>query len=281
MLSYRHAFHAGNHADVLKHCVLLQLMEYFGRKDKPYWYIDTHAGAGIYSLAEGYATKNGEFESGIGRLWQRGDLPPALQTYVDAVASINEDEKLVYYPGSPWVAWQAIRDIDRMRLFELHPSDCQLLQANFEGSGRQVLIEKADGFDGLKAMLPPPPRRAVVLIDPPYEDKRDYARVCSSLKEALKRFATGCYAIWFPLLQRAESRDLLQQLRAVTPGDWLYTSLTVNTPSADGFGMHGSALYIVNPPYNLPATLQHVLPYLVEHLGLDRGAGFELQHQIS
>lgn len=281
MLSYRHAFHAGNHADVLKHCVLLQLMEYFGRKDKPYWYIDTHAGAGIYSLAEGYATKNGEFETGIGRLWQRKDLPAALQTYVEAVASLNESSKLEFYPGSPWVAWQAVRDIDRMRLFELHPSDSQLLLANFEGSGKQVLIDKCDGFDGLKAMLPPPPRRAVVLIDPPYEDKRDYARVCSSLKDALKRFATGCYAIWFPLLQRAESRELLEQLKSVAGANWLYTSLTVQTPSMDGFGMHGSALFIVNPPYNLPATLQEVLPYLVQHLGLDQGASFELEYQIN
>lgn len=281
MLSYRHAFHAGNHADVLKHCVLLQLLEYFGRKDKPYWYIDTHAGAGIYSLAEGYATKNGEFETGIGRLWQRNDLPTALQTYVDAVTSLNESSKLEFYPGSPWVAWQAVRDIDRMRLFELHPSDNQLLQANFEGSGKLVLIDKGDGFDGLKAMLPPPPRRAVVLIDPPYEDKRDYARVCSSLKDALKRFATGCYAIWFPLLQRAESRELLEQLKSVAGANWLYTSLTVQTPSMDGFGMHGSALFIVNPPYNLPATLQEVLPYLVQHLGLDQGADSELEYQIT
>ena len=280
MLSYRHAFHAGNHADVLKHFVLLQLLEYYCRKDKPFWYIDTHAGAGVYSLTEGYATKNAEFAAGIGRLWNTADLPLPLQAYVAEIRALNENGKLEFYPGSPWLAWHAVREQDKLRLFELHPSDHELLAANFADVSRQVKIDKADGFDGLKALLPPATRRAVVLIDPPYEDKGDYARVVASLRDALKRFATGCYAIWYPLLQRNESRQLVEQLRGVAGNNWLHASLTVHTPGADGFGMHGSGMFIVNPPYTLPQVLQQVMPYLRDALQIDSGASFELSHQI-
>ncbi len=280
MLSYRHAFHAGNHADVLKHFVLLQLLEYYCRKDKPFWYIDTHAGAGVYSLTEGYATKNAEFAAGIGRLWNAADLPLPLQAYVAEIRALNANGKLEFYPGSPWLAWHAVREQDKLRLFELHPSDHEILAANFADVSRQVKINKADGFDGLKALLPPATRRAVVLIDPPYEDKGDYARVVASLRDALKRFATGCYAIWYPLLQRNESRQLVEQLRGVAGNNWLHASLTVHTPGADGFGMHGSGMFIVNPPYTLPQVLQQVMPYLRDALQIDSGASFELSHQI-
>ena len=280
MLSYRHAFHAGNHADVLKHFVLLQLLEYYCRKDKPFWYIDTHAGAGVYSLTEGYATKNAEFAAGIGRLWNAADLPLPLQAYVAEIRALNANGKLEFYPGSPWLAWHAVREQDKLRLFELHPSDHEILAANFADVSRQVKVDKADGFDGLKALLPPATRRAVVLIDPPYEDKGDYARVVASLRDALKRFATGCYAIWYPLLQRNESRQLVEQLRGVAGNNWLHASLTVHTPGADGFGMHGSGMFIVNPPYTLPQVLQQVMPYLRDALQIDSGASFELSHQI-
>lgn len=280
MLSYRHAFHAGNHADVLKHFILLQLLEYYCRKDKPFWYIDTHAGAGVYSLTEGYATKNAEFATAIGRLWDAADLPLQLQTYVAEIRSLNENGKLEFYPGSPWLAWHAVREQDKLRLFELHPSDYEILAANFADVVRQVKTDKADGFDGLKALLPPTTRRAVILIDPPYEDKGDYARVAACLRDALKRFATGCYAVWYPLLQRAESRQLVDQLRDVAGSNWLHASLTVHAPSADGFGMHGSGMFIVNPPYTLPQVLQQVMPYLRDKLQIDSGACFELSHQI-
>lgn len=280
MLSYRHAFHAGNYADVLKHFVLLQLLEYYCRKDKPFWYIDTHAGAGVYSLTEGYATKNAEFAAGIGRLWNTADLPLPLQAYVAEIRALNANGKLEFYPGSPWLAWHAVREQDKLRLFELHPSDHEILAANFADVSRQVKVDKADGFDGLKALLPPATRRAVVLIDPPYEDKGDYARVVASLRDALKRFATGCYAIWYPLLQRNESRQLVEQLRGVAGNNWLHASLTVHTPGADGFGMHGSGMFIVNPPYTLPQVLQQVMPYLRDALQIDSGASFELSHQI-
>jgi len=162
MLSYRHAFHAGNHADVLKHFVLMQLIRYLGQKDKPFWVIDTHAGAGLYALDSGYATKLAEFETGIAKLWQRNDLPAPLAEYVELVRALepNRDGALRAYPGSPWLALQTLREQDRLRLFELHSSDSRLLQVNFRDEGRRVIIQASDGFAGLKALLPPAPRRA-------------------------------------------------------------------------------------------------------------------------
>jgi 23S rRNA (adenine2030-N6)-methyltransferase len=280
MLSYRHAFHAGNHADVLKHTVLLELLAYLGRKEKPFACIDTHAGAGLYALDRGYATQLTEYSDGVGRLWERDDLPAPLSAYREAVQACNPGKALLRYPGSPWLALKQLRGDDRLTLFELHGSDVEILRENFAAAGKQVRIEAGDGFAGLKGLLPPPSRRGLVLIDPPYEEKRDYARVVTLLPECLKRFASGTYAVWYPQLQRAEARELPAQLKAQQAPSWLHVALTVRTPSADGFGMHGSGLFILNPPYTLPATLQAILPYLVTHLGQDRGAGYTLEHHI-
>lgn len=277
MLSYRHAFHAGNHADVLKHTVQIALLRYLNQKDKAYWYVDTHAGAGMYSLVEGYATRLAEFADGVGRLWDRTDLPPALADYLAQVKSFNPDGELTLYPGSPACAMRVLRPQDHARLYELHSSDGPLLQQAMQPWRRSVQIDQGDGFAGLKAVLPPPPRRALVLIDPPYEDKGDYKRVVDGLREGLKRFATGTYAVWYPLLQRAESQGLADQLKKLPAKGWLEATLTVQTPSADGFGMHGSGMFILNPPYNLQDTLAQVMPYLVRHLGRDNGARFVLQ----
>src|SRR3990172_8884651 len=197
MLSYRHAFHAGNHADVVNNFIELQLLRYLVKKDKPFWYIDTHAGAGCYELDSGYAAQNAEYQSGIALLWERDDLPAPLAEYVALVKRINPDGLLKLYPASPLVALELLREQDRIRLFELHPSDSEILQENFAGHGTQVLMQTADGFGALKALLPPPPRRALVLIDPPYEDKQDYQRVVSAFRERLKRFSTGVYAVWY------------------------------------------------------------------------------------
>lgn len=276
MLSYRHAFHAGNHADVLKHAVLAFMLDYFNQKDKPYWYIDTHAGAGCYQLDTGYAAKNAEYAGGIARLWERDDLPELLQRYVALVRETNAGGEMKLYPGSPLVAHKLLRADDRLRLFELHPTDVRLLKLTFESAGRRVLIQQADGFAGLKALLPPPPRRALVLIDPPYEVKEDYRHVISALKDALQRFATGTYAIWYPQLQRHEIPTLLENLKKLPAKDWLHVALDVNIPSPDGFGMHGSGLFILNPPWTLHAALQEALPWLVEALGSE-GANYTLE----
>jgi 23S rRNA (adenine2030-N6)-methyltransferase len=280
MLSYRHAFHAGNHADVLKHFVLMQVLQYTGQKGKPYWYIDTHAGAGKYALDTGYATQNAEYESGISRLWHATDLPGALAEYVHLIRQENPDGKLRLYPGSPAVAEACLREEDRMRLFELHPNDFKLLRQTFQHGGRKVMLFADDGFAGIKALLPPPPRRAVVLIDPPYEEKQDYQRVVTALQDALQRFATGTYILWYPLLQRTEPQQMIDKLKRLPLQSWLHVTLTVQKPSEEGFGMHGSGLFIVNPPWTLPAILQETLPWLTESLSQDDGASYTLEHHI-
>lgn len=275
MLSYRHAFHAGNHADVLKHLVLVQLLRYLGQKDKPYWIVDTHAGAGCYALDKGHAAKNAEYADGVARLWSRTDLPPAAADYVDAVRACNRDGKLQRYPGSPYIAMQLMRAQDRLRLFELHGTDNRLLRENFSrdypGDAHRVAIGQADGFLELKAVLPPPPRRALILMDPAYEDKRDYLRVVMATKEGLARFATGTFAVWYPQLDRGDARQLPEKLRKLAD-DWLDVRLTVGQPAARGFGMFGSGMFVVNPPYTLAQTLRDTLPFLRDALALDGGA---------
>ena len=279
MLSYRHAFHAGNHADVLKHLVLVQLTRYLGQKEKPFWYIDTHAGAGAYALDSGYAVKLAEYKDGIGRLWGRNDLPAALGEYVELVRRLNPERRLQSYPGSPMFALWTLREQDRLRLFELHSKDARLLQENFQTAGKQVIVEAGDGFAGLKSVLPPPPRRAVVLIDPSYEDKQDYERVFHSLKDSLTRFPGGTYAVWYPQLTRLDAHELPQRLKRLPAKSWLHVALRVSEPSRDGFGMHGSGMFILNPPWTLHATLSEVMPYLADHLALDPGAGYLLEQQ--
>ena len=281
MLSYRHAFHAGNHADVLKHLILILLARYLGQKDKPYWIIDTHAGAGAYDLEGAHARKLAEFESGVGRLWAKQGLPEALAAYVEEVRRFNPDGRLRKYPGSPLFAQWSMREQDRLRLFELHTSDARLLQATFQDAGKNVIVERTDGFAGLKALLPPPPRRALVLIDPSYEEKQDYERVVQALRDSLIRFPGGVYALWYPQLTRLEAHELPQRLKRLPAKSWLNAALRVRTPAQDGFGMHGSGMFILNPPWTLHAELAKVLPFLAEILGDDAGAGFELEQSES
>ncbi|MBC7781506.1 MAG: 23S rRNA (adenine(2030)-N(6))-methyltransferase RlmJ [Proteobacteria bacterium] len=306
MLSYRHAYHAGNHADVLKHLVLVQLLGYLAQKDKPFWYVDTHAGAGLYPLDSVEALKNAEFEGGIGRLWRdfglsamRTDsetspiplhpqsphvpstaLPAALSAYLAQVRALNPGGRLTRYPGSPQIARQMLRAQDRLRLFDLHSTDSRLLRAQIADVDARVIAVAGDGFAGLRSVLPPPTRRALVLIDPSYEDKQDYRDVVSALDDALRRFASGTYLVWHPLLDRRDSVQLPNALKALRDHDWLHVVLQVKTPAAHGFGMHGSGLFIVNPPWTLPDALREAMPVLVSTLGEDAGASFTLEHTI-
>ncbi|WP_440967596.1 23S rRNA (adenine(2030)-N(6))-methyltransferase RlmJ [Massilia sp. GER05] len=259
------------------------------QKDTAYTYIDTHAGAGVYALDSAQAVRSGEYIDGIGRLWGRDDLPPALAEYVDLVGKLNPSGKLRWYPGSPWVADAEARLEDRLRLFELHPADIRVLAENVRkleahhaeqgerARGRRILVEHADGFHGLKALLPPPSRRALVLIDPPYEVKLDYKHVRDALDEALKRFPAGMYAVWYPVLQRMESRQFADRLKRLPAKEWLHVTLSVAGPRADGNGLHSSGMFILNPPYTLEATLRETMPYLVQVLGQDAGATFRIE----
>ena len=280
MLSYRHAFHAGNHADVLKHFVLCQVLDYFNQKDKPYWVIDTHAGAGIYALKAEFSQKNAEFENGIARLFNANNLPTPISNFVKLMKKFNENNALEFYPGSPKIAESFLRQDDKLRLFELHPSDCKLLLENFSHKGRQIKIEMQDGFAGIAACLPPPTKRGMVLIDPPYELKNDYSRIVNCIKDSLKRFATGTYLVWYPLLQRPEPAAMARELIALNT-DFLQVEMTVQAPSLDGYGMHGSGMFVVNPPYTLPKALNETMPILTQLLALDETADFLIKHKIA
>jgi 23S rRNA (adenine2030-N6)-methyltransferase len=281
MLSYRHGFHAGNHADVLKHTVLVQLLRYLTQKDKPLWFVDTHAGAAVYALDEGYATKNAEYETGIARLWARADLPPALADYVGEVRALNPDGRLRRYPGSPQLASQLLRKQDRLRMFELHSTESQLLQQYFRGDAPRAIVQAGDGYAGLQSVLPPPSRRALVLIDPSYEDKSDYRRVLASVRDAQKRFRAGVYAIWYPQVQRRESRQFPEQLRELQKLDWLHVTLTVKKPEASGYGLNGSGMFVLNPPWLLPKALDAIMPYLARALAQDAAASFSLESALA
>jgi 23S rRNA (adenine2030-N6)-methyltransferase len=273
MLSYRHAFHAGNHADVLKHSTLVLTLDYLLRKEKPLAYIDTHAGAGAYRLQSAEARKTGEFEQGIARLWRCEGLPAPLRGYIDSVAAFNGSGELVRYPGSPRFAAHWLRPQDRLWLHEMHPRDVELLRDLFRGD-RRVRIDQADGFAALKAQLPPVSRRALVLIDPPYEIKEDYRRVLDSLREAHRRFATGTYLVWYPLLDQAEAKRLPAQLERLKLGPWLRAELQI-APD-DRPGLYGSGMFVINPPWPLADQLRETLPWLSERLGAGEGS-FRLQ----
>ena len=274
MFSYRHGFHAGNHADVLKHVTLVQCLAALIRKDKPIWFVDTHAGAGDYALDAGFAARSSEVDTGVGRLWAETSGPNACVEYLDQVRTLNPDGRLIRYPGSPRLAEQMLRTQDRLRLFEAHPTEIDVLRATFADAGRRVTVTGGDGFSGLKSVLPPPSRRALVLIDPSYEDKGDYSHVVTTMRDALRRFETGVYLIWYPRVQRREARQLPEQLQRLAAGDWLHAWLDVKTPSADRIGLHGSGVFVFNPPWQLDRQLREALPWIKERLGQDAGAGF-------
>ncbi len=278
MLAYRHAFHAGNHADVLKHIVLTKVLRYMNLKDKPYRLIDTHAGAGGYSLEGQYAQKKGEYLQGIARLWDRDDLPEAVADYVGLVKQFNPDGQMEQYPGSPAFARMLLRPKDQLRLFELHNTDHRILKSYMdEVKGAEVY--DSDGFEGLKGQVPPSSRRAAVLMDPSYEGHGDYGRVIASLRAALDRFAEGVYMVWYPQVSKLEAAQLPRRLEGLAPKGWLHVRLTVQLPDSQGFGLAGSGMFVLNPPYTLHDELLEIMPYLVEVLGQYDEANFLLEQK--
>jgi 23S rRNA (adenine2030-N6)-methyltransferase len=278
MLAYRHAFHAGNHADVLKHTTLALVLRYMNQKDKPYRLVDTHAGAGGYSLEGRFAQKKGEFEHGIARLWGRDDLPPAVADYVAMVRQFNPEGGLKQYPGSPAFAQMILRAKDQLRLFELHPTDHRIL-ASYLGDVKGAEVYDKDGFEGLKGQIPPSTKRGVVLMDPSYEGHADYGRVISTLRDALTRFVDGVYVVWYPQVSKLEAAQLPKRLESLAPKGWLHARLTVQQPDSQGFGLAGSGMFIINPPYTLHDELLAVLPYLTEVLGQYDGANYLLEQR--
>ena len=262
---------------MLKHVVLVQMLSYLTAKATPLWFVDTHAGAGIYSLDSPFAQKNGEFRTGIEKIWEQVSLPPALAEFVQQVRKLNADGMLRHYPGSPQIAMQMLREQDRLQLFELHSTEGEVLQKQYSNVKRKVSVQPTDGFAGLKAALPPASRRGLVLIDPSYEDKTDYSRMLDAMRDALQRFPTGVYAVWYPQVQRPESKALPGQLRELASKSWLHATLKVKAPARDGLGLHGSGIFVFNPPWKLKEALDDVMPALVWLLGQDRKASYSLE----
>ena len=293
MFSYRHAFHAGNHADVLKHTVLLAVLKHMAQKETPFTVFDTHAGAGLYRLDGDYAQTSAEAAQGFLKLVAAKPTAPlatAVQDYIDMVASFNSAGQSKVYPGSPFIIQQHLRGRDKLKLFELHPTDAKTLSANIAQleAGRQVAIALEDGFEGVKKYLPPPSRRALLFCDPSYEIKHDYARVQAMVADALVRFATGTYAVWYPLIPRPEAHDLPRKLKtlAVRAGkSWLEATLTVKSSKLlhddEGEtirpGLPASGVFLINPPFTLKAALKDALPQLATLLGQDQHAAHTLE----
>jgi 23S rRNA (adenine2030-N6)-methyltransferase len=276
MLSYRHAFHAGNHADILKHYTLSLVLNYFNNKHKPYSVIDTHAGAGLYSIDNVFAKKNNEYETGFTRLLAQTQKPIFLNDFMEMIASFNPKNTFQYYPGSPKVTEHYLRESDQLFLFELHPNEFQILNQHFKLSKR-TKVKQQDGFKGLIATLPPTTKRGVVMIDPPYENKSDYKQVVETIQKCLKRFETGCYIIWYPLLHRSEPKIMIEDLKKLKLTNWLNVTLTVNKPNESGIGMYGSGLFIINQPWTLAESLKDSLPYFEKILGTDNQATSQLE----
>ena len=269
MLSYRHGFHAGNAGDVLKHAALAAALSLLTRKDKPLCYLESHAGAGRYDLADARARKTSEHRAGIGRLWDRDDPPAVLEPYLRAVHAENPDGVLRRYPGSPAVAAALLRPDDRLVLMELNASDGETLRAAFRDD-RRVAVHRRDGYEGLLALVPPRERRGLTLLDPSYEVESDYADVVTTVAAAHARWPGGCYAIWYPLLERPLSRRLERALVGTGLRRILCSELRLD--ARDGPGMKGAGMLWVGPPWTLDAALAELLPWLARTLAAD-GAG--------
>jgi len=295
MFSYRHAYHAGNHADVLKHTVLVAVMKHLALKEVGFTAIDTHAGAGMYRLDSADANQSGEAQEGLLALMRNksklsGPMADALLDYRKVLDHFNREGGLLNYPGSPLIAHHLLREQDKLKLFEMHPTDIRGLQTRVEElrAGRQVMVMHEDGFNGLPKFLPPSTRRGLVFIDPSYEIKLDYERVVVAVSIGMKRFSTGTYVVWYPIIPRPQAHSLprhLTDLARQADKPWLHATLRIRTGAridatpgekAKPVGLVDSGVVIINPPFTLYEQLQQALPQMVQLMGQDHLAGFSL-----
>ena len=275
MFSYRHAFHAGNHADVLKHITLLATMRHLMQKEAGITLIDTHSGAGLYRLDGDYSQKGAEAQDGLfkllGALEKLDSIPEPIEDYLEQIASFNANGEARIYPGSPFLMQRLMRHAsrDRLRLFELHPTDSRALMSNIAQleAGRTVTVSREDGFEALKKLLPPPAsatgsKRAMVLIDPSYEIKSDYAKVSNVIADCLKRFPTGTYLVWYPIIPRPEAHELPRRLKTLSNQarrSWLHATLAIGKGAEGDTGLSASGMFVINPPYTLAEQLRAAL----------------------
>lgn len=261
MLSYQHGYHAGNFADVVKHLALTRLINYMTSKDKPLFYLETHAGRGFYDLRDSQANKTKEYQQGIELLWkEKKKLPAVFSLYLDSIAKNNEGKELRFYPGSPTIAIELLREQDRLFCCELHPREFEYLQALRHG-GKRVFCSDKDGIESLRSLLPPPERRGLIFIDPSYEIKTEYKEIPKAIKAAYERFSTGVFCLWYPIIDKRLHEQLLRGLDAIKAANTLRMEFSLTLSSTQP-GMTGCGLWIANAPYVLENEMKIALQEL-------------------
>ena len=276
-MNYRHAYHAGNHADVLKHLTLSRIFALLAKKEAPYAYLDSHAGIGLYDLSADQASRTGEYLQGIARLWQAADVPPLCDDYLRVVRELNPDGQLRYYPGSPELARQLSREQDRLHCNEKHPEDGQLLKENMHFD-RRVAVHLGEGWHVPRALLPTREKRVVLLIDPPFEQADELERCVVALNEAIGRMRQAIVAIWYPIKDSRQLKRFYNQLAGSSAPKLLRVELLVH-PADDASRLSGSGVVIANPPWGLEEQLRELLPWLAQRLAQSQGS-FQLDWLI-
>lgn len=283
MYSYRHEFHSGNHADVFKHSVLIHILEHLNNK-KSFEIIDTHSGAGLYNLNSDWAKKNNEFKNGIEKIWKLNEIgiPNFIKKYLLTIKKFNKNDLLEFYPGSPFISMMFMRkNSEHLFLSELHSSEINILKSNIQSqylNKNTISIFHEDGFKKLISLIPTKSRRALIFIDPSYENKMDYKILIMTIKNALKKFPNAIFMIWYPKIQNLFSINMARKLENIVNNrNWLHASLIINKPDISNYRLHGSGIFIINPPWTLFAELKYNLPFLVKVLGQDNFARFELK----
>ncbi|MEN0100605.1 MULTISPECIES: 23S rRNA (adenine(2030)-N(6))-methyltransferase RlmJ [Brucella] len=281
-MNYRHAYHAGNFADVVKHVILSRIVEYLKRKDQAFRVIDTHAGIGLYDLRGTEAGKTSEWTGGISRVFdavEKGEIPAAaielLQPYLDVVRAVNNGKDLRHYPGSPLLTRHLLRKQDRLSALELHPQDAKKLAKLFDGDYQARVIE-LDGWLSLGAHMPPKEKRGLVLVDPPFEIEGEFDRLVDGLVKAYKRFPGGTYALWYPVKDRKETERFSKRLRETEIPKIMRIELAIRAPSLEP-RLDGTGMIVVNPPYTLESEMQTLLPCLTKLLSEEKGSNFSIQ----
>ncbi len=267
MLAYRHLFHAGNFADVFKHALLAQLVLGLAKKDKPFFCLDTHAGIGHYDLTHEWARKNAEYKAGISLVWAKKDAPAEMSPYLDAVRAANADGKLNFYPGSPQIVRRLMRAHDRLALTELNKRDFDVLDKLF-AHDRQVQVRLLDGYQGLKAFLPPPERRGLVFIDSSFDRAQEFKRLADGFAEAHRKFATGVYALWYPLMDPIAMNAFERRVAATGIRKILQLELSVRNIGISG-SVRGCGMLVVNPPFGFETAAKKILAWLWPVLAQD------------
>lgn len=268
-MNYRHAFHAGNHADVFKHLVLARILTLLTCKEAPYAYLDSHAGVGLYDLTASQATRTGEWQQGIGRIWDAPERPALLNEYLDCIQALNTPEQLRYYPGSPELARYLSRPQDRLYLNEKHPEDGALLKENMRQDER-VAVHRGEGWHLPRALLPVAEKRVLLLIDPPFEQADELTRCVQALNEAIARVRQSLVVIWYPIKAEAQLKRFYQDLGQSTAPKLLRAELWIH-PTDNAERLNGSGLIISNPPWGLEEELAELLPWLATQLAQSQG----------